>query len=70
MRDRLLTIREASKAFNVSDFTLRRRIAAGELTVYTAPLDRRARLLDAGELARYAAPRPLSAPRVQEEVPA
>ena len=70
MGDRLLTIREATKAFGVSDFTLRRRIAAGELTTFVNPLDRRARLLDAAELERYAAPRRLPMPPPREEVPA
>ena len=70
MRDRLLTIREATKAFGVSDFTLRRRIAAGELSTFVDPFDRRARLLDADEVARYAAPRRQPAPLRREEVPA
>jgi len=70
MGDRLLTITEACERFNVSDFTLRRRIAAGELTVYTGALDRRARLLDPDELTDYAKPRPLSASRDREGMPA
>jgi len=70
MSDRLLTIKEACERFGVSDFTLRRRIAAGELTVYTGALDRRARLLDPDELTRYAQPRPLAVSRDREGVPA
>lgn len=70
MSERLLTIKQATEKYGVSDFTLRRRIAAGELTVYTDALDRRARLLDPAELDAYAKPRPLVASCDREGVPA
>ncbi len=68
MTDRLLTIKEACERFNVSDFTLRRRIENGELSVYVGALDRRARLVDPDEIRAYAAPRPLTTAATREEV--
>jgi len=52
-----LAFNEAAKLLNVSGFTLRGRIAAGELTVWVDPLDRRRRLLRRRDLDRYARPR-------------
>lgn len=70
MDGRLLTIKEASEKYGVSDFTLRKRIKAGHLSVYVAPLDTRGRLLDPAELDAYTTPRLLVASRDREGAPA
>jgi len=59
----LVTLTEGAKRLGVSTFTLRRRIAEGEISAWANPLDRRARLVRAADLERYAAPRPLSGDR-------
>ena len=52
-----LTLNEAAKRLGISAFTVRGRIAAGELAVWVDPLDRRRRLLRRRDLDRYARPR-------------
>ena len=63
MPDTFLPITEAAKRLGVSCFTLRRRIAEGELDAFANPLDRRARLVRTTDLERYAAIRPLAEDR-------
>ena len=53
----------AAKRLGVSTFTLRRRIAEGELDAFANPLDRRARLVRTADLERYAVIRPLTGDR-------
>lgn len=67
MTDRLLTIAQACEQFRVSDFTLRKRIKAGELSVFVGALDRRARLVDPEEIRAYAEPRPLAVASARAE---
>ena len=57
--DDYLPLTEAAKRLGISEFTMRRRIAAGELSVWTDPLNRRRRLLRRRDLDRYAKPRRL-----------
>ncbi len=52
-----LPMNEAAKRLGISEFTIRGRIAAGELAVWVDPLDRRRRLLRRRDLDRYARPR-------------
>jgi len=52
-----LPLNEAAKRLGISGFTIRRRIAAGELAVWVDPLDRRRRLIRRRDLDRYAKPR-------------
>ncbi len=60
MANDLVTLTEAAKRIGTTTFTLRRRIAEGELDAFANPLDRRARLVRAADLERYAAIRPLT----------
>lgn len=59
--DDYLPLNEAARRLGISEFTMRRRIAEGELPVWTDPLDRRRRLLRRRDLDRYAKPRPREA---------
>lgn len=54
--DDYLPLGEAARRLGISEFTMRRRIAAGEIPVWTDPLDRRR------DLDRYKKPRPREAP--------
>ncbi len=55
----LIPIEEAAKLRGLAPRTLRRRIAAGELTLYRDGADRRKRLLNLAELEALTQPQPI-----------
>ena len=67
MSSAYVSLAEAARRFNVSEFTLRARLRAGELPAYANPLDRRRILIPVADLEKYATPRPVPARRGQEE---
>ncbi len=56
----LIPLIEAAKRLGVSRMTMARLVKEGRFTVYTNPLDRRQRLLDAAELKERVRPEPES----------
>ncbi len=57
MTSDLIPMNEAARRAGVSEATIRRRIAAGELPVYASGFNRRERLVRLEDLARYGEPR-------------
>ncbi len=53
-------MREAAKRLGMTTFALRRRIARGDLAVYSSPADLRQRLIRISDLELYAQPRPIT----------
>lgn len=51
---------EAARRAGLTERTMRRRIASGEIPVFKAPYDRRIRLIRAEDLYRLASPVPVS----------
>ncbi len=58
----LVPMHEAAKRAGISETTLRRRAAAGEITLYRSDLNRRERLVRLEDLTKYAEPRPIARP--------
>ncbi len=56
----LIPLVEAARRLGISRMTLSRLVKEGRFTVYTNPLDRRQRLLDAAELKDRVQPEPES----------
>ncbi len=54
----LIPLVEAARRLGVSRMTLSRLVKEGRFTIYTNPLDRRQRLLDAAELKDRVRPEP------------
>ncbi len=61
MTDDFLTLDQAARRLGLSDATLRRRITAGEFTVYRNPRDRRTKLVRVKDVEDYDVPRPVGA---------
>lgn len=59
MTGELVPMHEAAKRAGVSEATLRRRAAAGELVQYRSPLNRRERLVRLEDLERFRVPQPI-----------
>ncbi len=62
MADELIPVHEAARRMGCHEVTIRRRVAAGELTLYGSPLNRRERLVRLEDLKKYAEPRPITRP--------
>ena len=54
----LIPLMEAAKRLGVSRMTMNRLVREGRFTIYSNPLDRRQRLLDAKELRENVQPEP------------
>ncbi len=59
MADELIPVHEAARRMGVHEATIRRRVAAGEITLYGSSLNRRERLVRMADLTKYAEPRPI-----------
>ena len=66
MTGELVPVHEAAKRAGVSEATLRRRAAAGEIVFYGSPLNRRERLVRLADLTKYAEPRPITRPSLSD----
>ncbi len=62
MTDAMVPMHEAAKLAGVSTATLRRRAAAGELTLYANALNRKEKYVRIEDLTRYGAPQPITRP--------
>ncbi len=61
MTGEMVSMGEAARRVGVSTATLRRRAAAGELTLYANALNRKEKYVRIEDLAKYAEPRPIAA---------
>ncbi len=59
MTSEMVSVGEAAKRVGISTATLRRRVAAGELTLYANALNRRERYVRLEDLTKYAEPCPI-----------
>ena len=66
MPNDFIPLAEAARRLGVSEFTVRRRIASGELPAWSNPRDKRSRLVRVADLDAYAVPRRI-APRHGQE---
>ncbi len=62
MTSEMVSVGEAAKRVGISTATLRRRVAAGELTLYANALNRRERYVRLEDLNRYGEPQPITRP--------
>lgn len=53
----LITLTEARRRLGISRVTMTRLVQEGRFTVYTNPVDRREKLVDAAEVRDYATPK-------------
>ena len=67
MTGELISMGQAAKWCGVSEATIRRRAAAGEIVLYGSPLNRRERLVRLEDLTRYAEPRPITRPSLSDD---